>query len=121
MAGEEGVSNFDTIITNEIKKKIAKKVNKDYRELRDAFWEFIHKYGIGGTVGDFKKTKEYTLQSLSIENNHEFIMFPELEEFLFKQECTKLIDSIMAEAENLKLEPIDEAPTDEAWVSWPES
>ena len=63
--------------------------------MRDAFLGFIRKYSMNSTVGDFEEIKEYTLQSLARKNVYDFIMFPRLEEFLFKQECTKLVGSIM--------------------------
>jgi hypothetical protein len=54
---------------------------------------------MNGTVADFEKIEEYTLKSLPKRN---FEMFPELEEYLFKRESQKIIDSLMKAGEAKK-------------------
>ncbi len=86
------MTSFDEILTRELEWKIRSKVQQDFNELIEAYRKFIHKYSMNGTVADFEKIEEYTLKSLPKRN---FEMFPELEEYLFKQKSQKLIDSLI--------------------------
>lgn len=86
------MTSFDEILTRELEGKIRSKVQQDFNELMMAYRKFIGKYSMGGTTRDFEKIEEYTLKSLPKRN---FEMFPELEEYLFKQKSQKLIDSLI--------------------------
>lgn len=88
--------DFNEVMTKEINRKIKKQVDNDFRFLRDAFFEFVNKYSCDGTVGDYDRIKEYTLKSLS--GGNEFIIFPELQEFLFKREAEIMSRDILSKA-----------------------
>lgn len=89
--------DFNEVMTKEINREIKKQVDNDFRFLRDVFLEFVKKYRCAGTVGDYKRIKEYTIKSLS-EGNDEFIIFPELQEFLFKREAEIISRDILSKA-----------------------
>jgi hypothetical protein len=84
--------DFNEVMTKEINRKIKKQVDNDFRFLRDIFLEFVNKYHCV-EVGDYDRIKEYTLKSLS--EGNEFIMFPELREFLFKREVENMINKVL--------------------------
>lgn len=90
------MTSFDEIMTREIEWKIRSKVQQDFNELIEAYRKFIHKYCMNGCVSDFEKIEEYTLKSLPKRN---FELFPELEEYLFKQESQKIVDSLIKAGE----------------------
>ena len=85
--------DFNEVMTKEINRKIKKQVDNDFRFLRDTFLEFVNKYHCVEIVGDYDRIKEYTLKSLS--EGNEFIMFPELQEFLFKREVENMINKVL--------------------------
>jgi len=81
--------DFNEVMTEKINRKIKKQINNDFRFLRDTFLEFVNKYH----CGDYDRIKEYTLKSLS--EGDEFIMFPELQKFLFKREVENMINKVL--------------------------
>ena len=85
--------DFNEVMTEKINRKIKKQINNDFRFLRDTFLEFVNKYHCVETVGDYDRIKEYTLKSLS--EGNEFIMFPELQESLFKREVENMINKVL--------------------------
>lgn len=93
--GARGVRkmDFNQIITDRINEKIEQQVNDDFRILKEAFTAFLRKYE-NHYLPFCLKLKEYTIKSLA-ENNHEFIMFPELQEELFRKEAHRLINEIL--------------------------
>lgn len=92
--------DFNEVMTKEINQKIQSQVNRDYAILLDAFAKFIRKYRCRGTVGDFERIKEYTLKSLK-EDSDAFIMFPELRNYLFEKEASKVVAEVLYSQDDL--------------------
>jgi hypothetical protein len=86
------MSDFNTIITEAVKKEIARKVNEDYAQLHDSFRDFIRKFNVDNTMT--KKLREHTVELL-VSKEIEFTMLPELEEALFARECDKVVGAIL--------------------------
>lgn len=87
--------DFNEIMTKKVKDKIQEQVNKDFEELQKCFLDFISKYSMDGTCKDWELIKEYTIKSLS-ENRKNFIMFPELTDYLFEKEAKNLINKVLS-------------------------
>lgn len=86
--------DFNEIMTKEINQKIKEQVNKDFQVLRNAFRKFTEKYSCHGFVKEIELIREYAIKSLP-EGNGEFIMFPELQDFLFKREAENVMYQIL--------------------------
>ncbi|MFO7296375.1 MAG: hypothetical protein C0P72_010180, partial [Clostridia bacterium] len=85
------VMDFNQIMTNRINEKIEQQVNEDFAILKEAFKRFIKKYD--NPHIPFYKLKEHTIKSLESSFDR-FIMFPELQEELFKEEANRLIGKL---------------------------
>lgn len=110
--------DFNGIITNRIKEKNYTRVNNDFQKLAACFRNFILKYSCDGSAADFVRIKEYTLKSLKESKGHsgDFIMFPELEGYLFKKESTRITNQLLYPHEVHDPEDTSIIPNDNTYI-----
>lgn len=92
------MNSFDKIITDTIKANISKRVNSDYRDLKNRFHEFICRYS---TQADNTKLINHTAKLLASKEAYDFEMLPELEQILFEQECRKMVGKLLSGGDHI--------------------
>ena len=110
--------DINEILGKKIKEKIHTRVNNDFQKLAAGFHDFIRKYSCGGSAADFGRIKEYTLKSLKESKGHsgDFIMFPELEDYLFRKEASKVVNVLLYPPNDHNHEDTSIIPNDNTYI-----
>ena len=110
--------DINEILGKKIKEKIHTRVNNDFQKLAAGFHDFIRKYSCDGSAADFERIKEYTLKSLKEAKgfNSGFIMFPELEGYLFRKEAARITNKLLYPPEVHDPEDTSIIPNDNTYI-----